>query len=108
MPVDWTYAPAPESRDIVKLEERYGLFVGGEWLEPRSGEQFTTISPSDEEPLAEVAQAGPEDVALAVAAAREAFGPWSKLPGQRAGEVPVPDRAHPAGARRASSRCSSR
>ena len=63
MPADWTYAPAPESRDIVRLEERYGLFVGGEWVEPRSGESFTTISPRDEEPLAEVAQAGPEDVA---------------------------------------------
>ena len=46
VPTDWTYAPAPESRDIVPLQERYGLFVGGEWLEPRSGEHFTTISPS--------------------------------------------------------------
>ena len=81
MPAEWTYAPAPESRDIVSLQERYGLFVGGEWIEPRSGERFTTISPRDEEPLAEVAQAGPEDVELAVAAAREAFAPWSKLPG---------------------------
>ncbi len=39
------------------------------------------ISPSDEEPLAEVAQAGPEDVALAVAAARSAFPRWARLPG---------------------------
>ena len=62
VPADWTYAPAPESREIVALRERYGLFVGGEWVEPRSGEAFTTISPRDEEPLAEVAQAGPEDV----------------------------------------------
>ena len=81
VPADWTYAPAPESREIVTLRERYGLFVGGEWVEPRSGEVFTTISPRDEEPLAEVAQAGPEDVALAVAAAREAFAPWSRLAG---------------------------
>jgi len=34
VPKDWTYAPAPESRELVKLRERYGLFVGGEWLEP--------------------------------------------------------------------------
>ena len=46
--------------------ERYGLFVGGEWLEPASREYFTTISPRDEEPLAEVAQAGPEDAGAAV------------------------------------------
>jgi aldehyde dehydrogenase (NAD+) len=81
VPKDWTYAPAPESREIVTLQDRYGLFVGGKWVEPRSGEHFATISPSSEETLAEVAQAGPEDVALAVAAARKAFTPWAKLPG---------------------------
>ena len=81
VPADWTYAPAPESRDIVSLRERYGLFVGGEWVEPRAGESFTTISPRDEEPLAQIAQAGAEDVTLAVAAAREAFGTWSALSG---------------------------
>ena len=86
VPADWTYAPAPEARDIVSLRERYGLFIGGEWLEPRSGETFTTIDPSTEEPLAEIAQAGPEDVALAVEAARDAFeNRWSALaPSERA------------------------
>src|SRR5882757_8482863 len=81
VPAGWTYAPAPESTDIVQLRERYGLFIGGEWLAPKSGAHFTTISPRDESPLAEVAQAGPEDVGLAVAAARDAFGTWSQLPG---------------------------
>jgi aldehyde dehydrogenase (NAD+) len=81
VPSDWTYAPAPEARDIVAVEERYGLFVGGEWLEPRSDEYYTTISPAYEEPLAEVAQAGPEDVAVAVEAARDAYeNGWSGLP----------------------------
>jgi aldehyde dehydrogenase (NAD+) len=73
VPADWTYAPAPESTDIVSLQDRYGLFVGGEWVEPASGEYFTTISPRDEGPLAEVAQAGAEDVDRAVRAARDAF-----------------------------------
>jgi len=76
----WDYAPAPEARDVVQLRERYGLFVGGEWLEPT--ETYTTISPATEEPLAEIAQATPEEVARAVAAAREAFeNGWSALPG---------------------------
>jgi aldehyde dehydrogenase (NAD+) len=79
VPADWTYAPAPESTDIVALQDRYGLFVGGEWVEPASGEYFTTISPRDEEPLAEVAQAGSEDVDRAVGAARDAFeNGWGK------------------------------
>jgi aldehyde dehydrogenase (NAD+) len=86
VPADWTYAPAPEARDIVTLRERYGLYVGGEWLAPRAGETFTTIDPSTEEPLAEIAQAGPEDVSLAVEAARDAYqNGWSTLaPSERA------------------------
>ncbi len=79
-PEAWDYAPAPEARDIVTLRERYGLFVGGKWLEP--AETYTTISPATEEPLAEIAQATPEEVHGAVAAAREAFeNGWSALPG---------------------------
>jgi aldehyde dehydrogenase (NAD+) len=86
VPAGWEYAPAPESRDLVQLEERYGLFIGGELVEPRSGEWFETISPASEEPLAQVAQAGAEDVGLAVDAARGAFdGEWSRLrPSERA------------------------
>jgi aldehyde dehydrogenase (NAD+) len=86
VPSEWTYAPAPESTDIVTLQERYGLFVGGEWVEPASGEHFTTISPRDEEPLADVAQAGAEDVDRAVRAARDAFeNGWGQAsPAERA------------------------
>ncbi|MFL5944466.1 MAG: aldehyde dehydrogenase family protein [Gaiellaceae bacterium] len=80
VPAGWDYAPAPESRDIVEVRERYGIFVDGAWLEPRSGEWYTTIDPSSEEPLAEVGQATPEEVAAAVAAARGAFeNGWSGL-----------------------------
>jgi aldehyde dehydrogenase (NAD+) len=79
VPADWTYAPAPESTDIVRLRERYGLYVGGKWVETK--EHFATIAPRDESPLAEVAQASEADVQSAVAAARDAFKSWSKLPG---------------------------
>jgi aldehyde dehydrogenase (NAD+) len=80
-PLDWEYAPAPESRDIVQIQERYGLFIGGEEVEPRSGEWFASISPSSEEQLFEVAQAGTEDVDLAVEAARSAFEDgWAGIP----------------------------
>jgi aldehyde dehydrogenase (NAD+) len=86
VPASWDYAPAPESRDVVALEERYGLFVNGEFVEPRSAERYATIDPSSEEPLAEVAQAGAEDVRLAVDAARGAFenGWSSRRPAERA------------------------
>jgi aldehyde dehydrogenase (NAD+) len=80
VPSEWTYAPAPESRDVVQLRERYGHFVGGEWLEPK--ETYPTISPASEEVLAEVGQATSEEVDLAVKAARGAYeNGWSSLPG---------------------------
>ena len=79
-PQDWTYAPAPESRDVVSIAEQYGHFVGGEWLEP--AETYETISPSSEEPLARVGQGMQQDVDRAVGAARGAFADgWSSLPG---------------------------
>jgi aldehyde dehydrogenase (NAD+) len=86
VPSGWDYAPAPEARDIVTLEERYGLYIGGELVEPRSGEYFRTLDPSREEPLAEVAQSGKGDVDLAVRAARDAFeNGWSDIsPAERA------------------------
>jgi aldehyde dehydrogenase (NAD+) len=78
IPSAWEYATAPESREIVELRERYGLFIGGEFVEPRSGEHYETVDPSSEEPLAEIPQAGTEDVALAVGAAHDAYeNGWS-------------------------------
>jgi acyl-CoA reductase-like NAD-dependent aldehyde dehydrogenase len=84
VPSGWDYAPAPEARDIVRIEERYGHYVGGRWLEPK--ETYTTIDPAREEPLAEIGQATKEDVAQAVRAAREAFeNGWSDAsPAERA------------------------
>jgi aldehyde dehydrogenase (NAD+) len=86
VPSAFEYAPAPESRDVVQLEKRYGLFIGGEFVEPHSGEFQPSISPATEEPLADVAYADAEDVALAVTAAREAFDDgWSDIaPAERA------------------------
>ena len=78
----WEYADAPESTEIVHLRDRYGLFIGGEFVEPKSGTWFETIDPSNEQPLAQVAEAGPEDVDLAVHAARDAYEThWRDLPG---------------------------
>jgi aldehyde dehydrogenase (NAD+) len=83
VPPDWDYAPAPESAGVVSIAPRYGLFIGGEFVPPADGGYFTTLNPATEEPLAEVAQAGPPDVDRAVAAARDAYeGPWGATPGR--------------------------
>src|ERR1700710_145974 len=81
MPSVFEYAPAPESRDIARLKPSYQIFVNGKFRDG-SGEAIKTINPADEEPLAEVAEAGPSDVDDAVKAARKAFdGPWSAMSG---------------------------
>ncbi|MBO7938395.1 MULTISPECIES: aldehyde dehydrogenase family protein [Streptomyces] len=75
------YAPAPESRSVVDIAPSYGLFIDGEFTEAADGKVFKTVSPSTEEVLSEIAQAGEADVDRAVKAARKAFEKWSALPG---------------------------
>jgi aldehyde dehydrogenase (NAD+) len=80
------YAPAPESRDIARLRPSYQIFVDGEFRDG-TGDAVKTINPADEEPLAEVAEAGPSDVDDAVQAARRAFeGPWGRMSGAERGK----------------------
>ena len=75
----WDYAPAPESRDHLRLEKRYGLFIDGKFVAPKSKKYFETVNPATEETLAEVAEAGAADVDAAVTAAEEAYRKrWSK------------------------------
>ncbi|GIH12628.1 aldehyde dehydrogenase family protein [Rugosimonospora africana] len=77
------YAPAPESPAIVNIRPSYGLFINGEFVDPKDGERFKTVNPANEEVLAEVASAGPSDVDTAVAAARAAYDTvWRRLPGR--------------------------
>jgi aldehyde dehydrogenase (NAD+) len=76
------YAAAPESTEIVTIKERYGLFIGGDFVEPRSEKWFDTLNPATEQTLTEVAEAGKEDVDLAVSEARQASERyWRDLPG---------------------------
>ena len=65
------------------------LFIGGEWVAPTSGRQLEIVNPNSEEVVAVVAEAGPDDMDRAVAAAREAFdhGPWPTTPPAERGAV---------------------
>ena len=81
----WSYSPAPESTEIASVKDTYGLFIGGEFVEPLSGDYLKTINPATEEVLSAIPIAGDQDIDRAVAAARKAFAKWSRLdPSQRA------------------------
>src|SRR5438067_9334302 len=66
----------------VATEREHGLFIGGGFVEPESGEMRELREPATGEPLARAAMAGEVDVDRAVEAARVALdGPWGKTPG---------------------------
>src|SRR5689334_24172102 len=77
------YAPAPEAIDHVKIQPRYGLFIGGKMVAAHSKKHFPTINPATEKTLSEVAEADEVDVDRAVKAGRGAFESWSHLPASR-------------------------
>ena len=80
------YGPAPESAARAHAwldghERSFGLFIGGKWVQGPGAERFETVNPANGSALAQVTQAGPEDVDRAVRAARSAQGPWARLGG---------------------------
>ncbi|MGZ4551863.1 MAG: aldehyde dehydrogenase [Blastococcus sp.] len=62
--------------------EEFQLFIGGKSVEALSGKTFESMNPYTGQPWARLADGAPEDVDLAVAAARAAFdGEWGALTG---------------------------
>lgn len=69
----------------VKLKEKYGLYIGGEWKDASDGATFSTKNPATGEHLAYCAEATKEDVDAAVKAAWAAFPVWKAVePQERA------------------------
>jgi aldehyde dehydrogenase (NAD+) len=80
----WDYAPAPETVKV-SISPKYGHFIGGEFVKPRGGEYFPTVSPATEAALSDVAQGSERDVDAAVKAAAAAQPKWAGLkPTERA------------------------
>jgi len=78
------WGPAPEAAEpaLAWLDQHartFGHFINGTFRPGTS--TFAVHNPANRQPLAEVAQGTPEDVDLAVSAARAAFGAWSTTPG---------------------------
>src|SRR5919198_1327059 len=83
----WSYAPAPEASNYIKIQPRYQLFINGKFVAPSSGKYFDSINPANEEKLAEIAEANARDVDLAVRSARHAYqNIWGKLSGRERGK----------------------
>ena len=76
------YGPAPEGDAPARAwlaahNATFGHFIGGKWT--KAGKKFEVFDPSTGTRLAHVTQGTARDVDAAVAAARKAFAPWSRL-----------------------------
>lgn len=69
----------------IKIQEKYQLYIGGEWKDSSDGTTIKTYNPANGELLSEIADATEKDVDDAVKAARKAFETWGKTtPAERA------------------------
>src|SRR5271170_4811605 len=63
------------------LGRKHQLFIGGKWVDAKSGKTFDTYDPGTGRVIARVAEGDAADIDAAVIAARQAFesGPWSRF-----------------------------
>src|SRR5579863_5761795 len=60
--------------------QKHRMLIGGEWVEPQSGEWFETVNPFTAAPWALIPRGSAADIDRAVTAARAAYyGDWRKL-----------------------------
>ena len=69
--------------------KHYQMFIGGHWVDARSGKTDDVRDPSTEEVIATVPRAGVADAEEAVRVAREAFdhGPWPRMKAVERAEI---------------------
>ncbi|GAD56615.1 MAG: aldehyde dehydrogenase [Limimaricola cinnabarinus] len=60
------------------FKSRYGNFIGGRFVEPRSGRYFENPTPITGEVICEIARSNSDDVEAALDAAHAAFPTWGK------------------------------
>lgn len=71
------------------MTEIFQLFIDGEYRDPASGEWFDSTDPYSGEVWARIPRGGPEDVDLAVSAAKRAMteGPWARMTPSERGKI---------------------
>ena len=71
----------PDTHTGLSIKSPHSLFIGGRWEKPIGNGELEVISPVTEQVVMTFAEAAPQDIDRAVAAAREAFdkGPWPRM-----------------------------
>ncbi|GMA21758.1 acetaldehyde dehydrogenase ExaC [Arsenicicoccus piscis] len=78
--------PAPgTSESSIEVKDRYGHYIGGEWVDPVKGDYFENPSPVTGETFTQVARGTAEDIEKALDAAHAAAPAWGRTsPAERA------------------------
>ena len=70
------------------MRDQKQLFINNEWRPAEAGDVMDVVNPATEAVIAQVASAGPPDLAAAVRAARAALdGPWAALSARERGRL---------------------
>jgi aldehyde dehydrogenase (NAD+) len=80
----WQYTPAPESTGFVRVANRYGHFINGEFVD--GVDYYSVQNPANLTTLSEVPTANTDCVDRAVQAAQAAAPAWQALSGVRRGQ----------------------
>src|ERR1700678_2844100 len=72
------YAAPGQSDSLVSVQDRYGNFIGGEFVPPSKGGYFENPSPVNGKPFTEIARSTAEDIDLALDAAHGAKHSWGR------------------------------
>src|ERR1700761_7032058 len=72
------YTAPGQADSLVKVDSRYGNFIGGEWVPPTTGNYFENITPVTGQPFTEIARSTEADINLALDAAHGAKQSWGK------------------------------
>jgi aldehyde dehydrogenase len=71
------YAQPGAEGSVVTFKERYGNFIGGEWVAPVGGQYFKNISPVNGEAFCDIPRSTEDDINLALDAAHKAKDSWA-------------------------------
>lgn len=69
----------------IAFKKRYANYIGGQWVEPRSGNYFENVTPVTGKAFCEIPRSDAQDIELALDAAHAAKTAW--------GQTPVAERA---------------
>src|ERR1035441_4188646 len=72
------YAAPGQSDSLVSVQDRYGNFIGGEFVPPSKGGYFENPSPVNGRTFTEIARSTGEDIELALDAAHGAKRSWGR------------------------------